>query len=321
MVSAFKHVWADSWGPRLEYILLNSLRLLLDAPGTSLLGLPRLLVDKTYRNRLLKTCRDPLVRSFWERELAAWGKQFEAEALSPVQNKVGTLLSPPILRNIIGQPRPTIDIPRMINSRQIFIANLSKAAIGEGPAHLLGAFLATSFAQAAQARASIPEKERQDFTLYVDEVHNFATHSFASILSEARKYRLSLVLAHQYLGQLPVDLRQAIMANAGTIVSFRLGADDAEVLAPQFASLKVRPGDLTDLSNFTAWARIMCNNEPAGPHELSTIRPEPAHKDRTRRVVAQTRVRYTRRRAMVEKKIARFYKSDDRQSKKKKAAL
>ncbi|MBZ0149278.1 MAG: type IV secretion system DNA-binding domain-containing protein [Pseudorhodoplanes sp.] len=202
IVAAFKHLWGDSWGPRLEYILGNSLRLLLDAPGTTLLGLPRLLVDDTYRKRLLATCADPVISAFWTREFAEYQERFVTEAISPIQNKIGALLSPPVLRNIIGQKRSTIDIPAIMNSGRILVVNLSKGKLGEGPAHLLGAFLATAFSQAAESRADMREAERRDFTLYADEFQNFATDSFTSILSEARKWRLSLALAHQFLGQL-----------------------------------------------------------------------------------------------------------------------
>jgi Type IV secretory pathway, VirD4 components len=202
IVAAFQHIWGSSWGPRLEYILTNSLRLLLDAPGSTLLGLPRLLADEQYRTRLLAHSRDPVVRGFWNNEFAAYSDRYASEAIAPVQNKVGTLLSPPALRNMLGQVKSTIDIRRLMDTGQVLIVNLSKGKLGETPTHLLGAFLATAFAQAAEARADTPESERRDFTLYADEFQHFATDSFAAILSEARKYRLSLVLAHQFLGQL-----------------------------------------------------------------------------------------------------------------------
>jgi DNA helicase HerA-like ATPase len=304
LVSAFKHIWAESWGPRLEYILMQSIRLLLDAPGTTLLGLPRLLVDEQYRKRLLSTCRDPLVVAFWTRELPSWGSAFTAEALSPVQNKIGALISPPVLRNIIGQPRSTINLPSLMNERRVLIANLSNAAIGEGPAHLLGAFLATSFAQAAQARAAIPEMERVDFILYADEFQNFATDSFALVLSEARKWRLSLTLAHQFLGQLPTGLRQAVMGNAGSLIAFRIGAEDAEAVAAEMGFDSVSA--LTELANFTAWAKLMRNDYPAGPVHIDTEEPVIDFRGRSHAIIARTRARHARPRAVVEDKITRF---------------
>lgn len=167
--AAFKHLWGDSWGPRLEYILGNSLRLLLDAPGSTLLGLHRLLADDKYRARLLATCSDPVIRAFWQREFAEYHDRFLIEAIAPVQNKIGALLSPPAIRNVVGQQRSTLNIPHLMNTNRVLIANLSKGRLGEAPAHLLGAFLATAFAQSAESRADIPDQDRQDFTLYADE--------------------------------------------------------------------------------------------------------------------------------------------------------
>ena len=304
LVAAFKHLWAESWGPRLEHILRNAIALLADAQGSTLLGLSRLLVDEPYRNRLLATCSNPMVRYFWTREIVQWGDAFTAEAMSPVQNKIGALLSPPILRNIIGQPRSTIDLASIMNGRRVLIANLSKATLGEGPAHLLGAFLATAFAQAAEARAKIPEHQRVDFALYADEFQNFATDSFSLILSEARKWRLSLTLAHQFLGQLPIPLKQAVLGNVGSLIVFRIGAEDAETLAPELGIQS--PSALTDLSNFTACAKLMRGGNPTDPIHLDTAYPEILHHSRAAGVIARTRARHSRPRAGVEDKIGRF---------------
>ena len=269
IVAAFQHIWGNSWGPRLEYILTNALRLLLDAPGSTLLGLPRLLSDERYRNRLLAQSRDPMVRGFWLNEFAAYDERFQNEAIAPVQNKIGTLLSPPAIRNILGQPRSGIDIRRVMDDGHILIVNLSKGRLGEAPTHLLGAFIATAFAQATEGRANVPEAERPDFTLYADEFQSFATDSFAAILSEARKYRLALVLAHQFLGQLPPLLRQAVIGNAGSVVVFRVGAEDAPLLA---AELSVRnPGALTEIANFSAWSKIMQDDLPLEAHHIQML--------------------------------------------------
>ena len=308
MVAAFKHLWGDSWGPRLEYILGNALRLLLDAPGTTLLGLPRLLVDETYRSRLLKTCHDPIVRAFWLHEFAGYSDRFVTEAISPIQNKIGALLSPPALRNIIGQKRSTIDIPDIMNSGRVLIVNLSKGRLGEGPAHLLGAFLATAFAQAAESRAEIPERDRRDFTLYADEFQNFATDSFASILSEARKWRLNLALAHQFLGQLPPLLRQAVIGNAGTVIAFRIGAEDAPLIGAELGHPNYRA--LMDTANFVAWIKLMYNDSPTGATYMKTLRPASVSPGQLAAIRARTRARHTRPRAQVEQEIARFLASD-----------
>jgi len=186
VVSAFMHIWGGSLEdtPRLIYVLYNSLRLLLDNPGSTLLGLPRLLIDDRYRARLLCECADPVVRGFWDNEFAAYDDRFRAQVISPVQNKIGMLLSPPGLRLIIGQPRSTIDIARVMNDGGVLVANLSKGKIGATASHLLGAFLATTIAQVAEERVAIPLDERRDFTLYADEVQNIATESFAQVLSE-----------------------------------------------------------------------------------------------------------------------------------------
>jgi hypothetical protein len=304
IVSAFKHLWGDSWGPRLEYILDNSLRLLLDTPGSTLLGLPRLLVDEKYRVRLTKTCSDPIIRAFWQREFAEYHERFLIEAISPIQNKIGALLSPPVIRNIIGQQRSTLNIPHLMNNGRVLIVNLSKGRLGEAPAHLLGAFLATAFSQAAESRADIEEENRRDFTLYADEFQNFATDSFASILSEARKWRLSLALAHQFLGQLPVLLRQAVIGNAGTLIAFRLGAEDAPLIADELGLHNHEA--LTDTPNFATWIKLMYGDSPTGAHYMKTLPALSTTFGRLPAIQARTRARHARPRIQVENQITRF---------------
>lgn len=304
IVATFQHIWGNSWGPRLEYILTNALRLLLDAPGSTLLGLPRLLSDERYRNRLLAQSRDPVVRGFWTHEFAAYAERFQMEAIAPVQNKVGTLLSPPAIRNMLGQSRSGIDIRRVMDDGHILIVNLSKGRLGEAPAHLLGAFLATAFAQAAETRADVPEAERRDFTLYADEFQNFATDSFAAILSEARKYRLALVLAHQFLGQLPPLLRQAVIGNAGSVIVFRVGAEDAPLLA---AELGVpNPTALTEIANFSAWSKVMQDDLPIEAHHIQMLPAQSTVAARLTAIRNRTRARHARPREAVENRIARF---------------
>ncbi len=197
IVSAFKNIWANTWGARLEYILGHSIRLLLDTRDQTLLGLPRLLVDDDYRHQLIVRCQDPVVRAFWLTEYAAYDLRFRNEAIAPIQNKVGAFLANPFIRSILCQNSSTLKIPDVMNKGKVLIVNLSKGNLGTEPAHLLGALLITACSQAAEARRHMPEHERRDFTLYVDEFQNFATESFASILSEARKWRLSLVAANQ----------------------------------------------------------------------------------------------------------------------------
>jgi len=239
IVSAFKKLYGESWGPRLEHILRNALLALLENPGTSLLSLVRLLSDSGYRNEAVSRLQDPVVRSFWQNEFAKWKPNFRAEAIAPIQNKIGQFLSHPILRPILSQPRTRLDFRRIIDEGQILIVNLSKGRIGEDASTLLGSLLVTSLQLAAMSRADVPEDHRPDFFLYVDEFQNFATESFATILSEARKYRLSLTLANQYLAQMDDQTLEAVFGNVGSLLCFQVGARDAEPLAEQFG------GDLT----------------------------------------------------------------------------
>ncbi|MGE3702245.1 MAG: type IV secretory system conjugative DNA transfer family protein [Hyphomicrobiaceae bacterium] len=305
VVSAFMHIWGASLEdtPRLVYVLYNSLRLLLDTPGSTLLGLPRLLVDDRYRARLLTRCTDPVVRSYWENEFGGYDDRFRAQVISPVQNKIGMLLAPPGLRLIIGQPRSTINISRLMNEGGILVANLSKGKIGATASHLLGAFLATTIAQVAEERAAIPYEARGDFTLYADEVQNFATESFAQTLSEARNWRLMCVLAHQYLSQLPRRLQDSVIANCGNYVVFRIGAHDAEMMAAELDIENARA--LCDTSNFAAWAKLLENGNPTQAFPLETALPEPPALGRAAAVVAHTRARHTRARAAVERMTSR----------------
>jgi len=258
IVSSFKHIWAGSWGPRLEYILTNAIRLLLENNSVTLVDLPRLLTDTQFRNLLLRQCHDPFITAFWKDEYNKYSEKLRAEAIAPLQNKVGAFANNPVLRAIIGQPS-TIDIPRIMNERKVLLANLSKR-MGAEPSHLLGALLTTGFAQGAEARAGIAEEDRVDFSLYADEFQNFATESFSHILSEARKYRLNLVLAHQYLDQLPEDLKHAVLGNTGTVVVFRIGAFDAPIMSKH---LGIPEHVLTTLPNYHAYVRILRDGAPS----------------------------------------------------------
>lgn len=304
IVAAFHHIWGDSWGPRLEYILANALRLLLDAPGSTLLGLPRLLVDHSFRMRLLAHTRDPVVAHYWTTEFAAYSERYHIESIAPVQNKIGTLLLSPVIRNMLGQPRSTINIAQIMNQGRVLIVNLAKGRLGEAPTHLIGALLTTAFAQAAEGRADLAEHHRRPFTLYADEFQNFATESFANILSEARKYRLSLVLAHQFLGQLPPLLRQAVIGNAGSIAAFRIGAEDAPLIADELGI--DTPSALTEIGNFAAWVKLMQNGLPTEARRIDTPPPMIGATGRFDAVRNRTRARHARPRETVENRIRRF---------------
>jgi DNA helicase HerA-like ATPase len=302
IVASFKAIWGDSWGPRMEWILVNSLRLLLDNNQT-FLGLPKLLIDTGYRMKLLRHCSDPIVHAFWTKEFDAYDDRFRKEAIAPIQNKVGQLLANPTLRNIVGQQSSTLRPDRIMDRSQRLVVNLSKGRLGEAPSHLLGALLVTAFAQAAERRSIMPEHDRVPFLLVADEFQNFATESFADILSEARKFKLSLVLSHQFLGQLPDGLRQAVFGNVGTITAFRVGAEDAPLVAQELG-LK-NPDALSDLPNFEAWQRV---GGPFNPALVATVPPAPSL-GRLASVKRRTQSRYCRPQRTIERSITNFIRA------------
>src|SRR3989338_2217706 len=202
LMGVFKKIWPDVWSPRMEYILNNTVLALLEYPNSTLLGINRMLSDKDYRKEVVSKIKDEVVKSFWTQEFAKYTERFAQEATPAIQNKIGQFITNPLIRNIIGQEHTSFDMRKMMDEKKILIVNLSKGRVGESNSHLLGAMLITKLYLAAMSRVDIPEEERADFHLYVDEFQNFATDAFADILSEARKYRLSLALAHQYIGQL-----------------------------------------------------------------------------------------------------------------------
>jgi hypothetical protein len=305
IVSAFRHVWADSWGHRLDYILTNSVRALLDVPGATLLMLPRLLVDDGFRSRVVEQhVADPIVRAFWVNEYSGYSPSFRTEAIAPIQNKIGKVLMVPSLRNMLAQPRSTITFRRLMDDGAIVVCNLSKGSLGESTAHLLGALLTTAVAQAALSRADTPASERPVFNFYADEFQSFATDSFALILSEARKYGLTLTLAHQYLDQLPDRLRSAVFGNAGSIVICRAGAEDAALLAAQLGLHN--PDALLDLPNFAAWARLLHRGAPTSPIPFALYEAPPQRRPDPHRLVSISSRRFGRPRSDVEARIRKF---------------
>ena len=254
----------------------NAVLALLDTPNTTLLGITRLLVDKQYRQKIIANLKDPVVKAFWVNEYEEWQDKFRNEAIAPIQNKVGQFLSTALIRNVVGQAKSTIDVFDLMNKQKIFLVNVSKGRIGEDNSALLGAMLITKIQLAAMERVRIPEDERKDFYLYVDEFQNFATDSFAGILSEARKYRLNLVVAHQYVGQLVTDVstkvRDAVFGNVGTMVVFRVGAADAEFLEPEFEPEFVIQ-DIVNLPNYHVYLKLMVNGMTSRPFSAKTLPP------------------------------------------------
>jgi Helicase HerA, central domain len=305
VVAAFRHVWPDSWGPRLDYILTNSVRALLDVPSATLLMLPRLLIDEPFRMRAIERhVSDPVVRSFWLNEYAGYSDNFRNEAVAPIQNKIGKALMVPALRNMLAQPSSTITLRRLMDEGAIVVCNLAKGRLGESTAHLLGALLTTTIAQAALSRADIPISSRRVFHLYADEFQSFATESFALILSEARKYGLTLTIGHQYLEQLPDRLRAAVFGNVGSMVACRPGAADAPILTEQVGL--GGPDALLDLPNFTAWARLLRGGVPSSPIRLQLYGTPSGRRTGPHRLINTSRMRFGRPRQQVEARIRRF---------------
>lgn len=305
LMGVFKKIWPDVWSPRMEYILLNCVLALLDYPGATLLGINRLLVDKEYRTRVIAKIRDPIVKTFWVAEFASWSEKYATEAIAPVQNKVGQFLSASIIRNIVAQVKSTIDPRKIMDEGKIFIVNLSKGKIGEDNMRLLGGMIVTKLQLAAMERVDMPESRRKDFYLFVDEFQNFANESFASILSEARKYRLNLIVAHQYIEQLDEAVRDAIFGNVGTMIMFRVGAPDAQFLETEFTPT-FTPEDLTNLAKFQIYLKLMVDGVATQPFSANTLPPIAQRTASTEKVVAISRERYAEPRAVIEEKVLRW---------------
>jgi len=301
IVSVFKKIWGDSWGPRLEYVLYATVAALLQSENTSLLGVSRMLHDERYRAWVVRQVKDPMVLSFWNNEFSRYDRGFRAEVVSPIQNKVGQLFLAPVLRNVLGQVKTKINFRAMMDSRKIFVANVSKGLLGETHASLLGALLVTGFELAALSRADIPAGNRRDFFLYVDEFHLCATDSFGSMLSESRKYGLSLTIAHQYLAQLREGLKEAVFGNVGSLISFRASESDANVLERQFGGGYTR-SQFTGLANYEVCARLL-NREPF--HGVSAL-PSPAVRGRRDAVCNRSREQYCTKREVVERRIQKW---------------
>ena len=309
LMGVFTKIWAGVWSSRMEYILNNTILALLDSPGNTMLGIARMYVDKVYRKKIVDNIKDPVVKSFWVDEYANYQDKFRTEAVAPIQNKVGQFLSNSIIRNIVGQTKSSIDLRDIMDNRKILLLNLAKGRIGEDSSALLGAMVITKLQLAAMSRVDTPEEERADFYLYVDEFQNFATESFASILSEARKYRLNLIVAHQYIGQLVQDrntiVRDAIFGNVGTMITFRVGADDAEFLEKEYEPTYTM-NDLVNLSKFSIYLKLMINGVASNPFSAGTLPPISEPTGNTEKVIKVSRERYATERDLVETKISKW---------------
>jgi len=311
LMGIFTKIWSGVWSARMEYILSNAILALLDTPNSTLLGITRLLVDNEYRAEIVGNVKDPVVKSFWVNEYEKWDAKFKNEAIAPIQNKVGQFLSTSLIRNIVGQAKSSIDIFEIMNAGKILLVNVSKGRIGEDNSSLLGAMIITKIQLAAMERVRIPEEERVDFYLYVDEFQNFATDSFANILSEARKYRLDLIMAHQYIGQLVTDVstkvRDAVFGNVGTMLSFRVGAADAEFLEKEFEPEFVVQ-DIVGLPNHHIYLKLMVNGVRSRPFSATTLPPFklPTLPNAEELVIQASRRQYARPRYLIEDEINRW---------------
>ena len=308
LMGIFTKIWANAWSARMEYILNNCILALLDTPGTTLLGIPRMLVDKDYRQKIIANLKDPVIKAFWIHEYEAWQDKFRNEAIAPIQNKVGQFLSTSIIRNVVGQSQSTINIFDIMNEGKIFLVNVSKGRIGEDNSGLLGGMIITKIQLAAMERVRIPEDHRKDFYLYVDEFQNFVTDAFAGILSEARKYRLNLTVAHQYTAQLISDkssaVRDAVFGNVGTMIVFRVGSDDADFLEKEFDP-EFTPSDIVNLPNYKIYLKLMIDGVTSRPFSAKTLPPMVKSGDKKieEEVIKSSRDLYCRSKEVVEREI------------------
>jgi len=313
IVGAFKGIWRDSWGPRLEYILHNAISALLDCPQTSLLGVNRMLTDDSYRVWVVAQIKDPFIKAFWTEEYAGYDPRFRREAIAPIQNKIGQFVLNPVIRNILGQVTTKVSVPFIMDNHRIFIANLSKGRLGDEKANLLGSLLTTQFQLGAMARANRPEAERPDFHLFIDEFQNFSTDAFASILAEARKYRLCLTLSHQYIDQLSLPVRQAVFGNVGTLIAFRVGSTDAEALEKEFG--RAFPANaLADLDRYEAAVKLLEDGTNREPFRAKTLPPYGKRTGGADKLIARSRERFAQPRTLVEENLSRWLARDAEKS-------
>jgi type IV secretory pathway TraG/TraD family ATPase VirD4 len=311
LMSTFKKIWQDAWSARMEYILTNTLLALLEFPGATLLGVNRMLSDKEFRKKVISHVTDPSVRSFWVEEFANYTERMAAEAVPAIQNKIGQFTNNSLIRNMIGQPESSFNIRDLMDRKKILIINLSKGRIGEANANLLGGMLITKIFLGALSRADIPDSEIQklpNFYLFVDEFQNFANESFADILSEARKYKLNLTIAHQYIEQMEEEVRAAVFGNVGTMIVFRVGAFDAEVLEKEFAP-QFTAEDIVNLGFAQIYLKLMIDGISSPPFSATTLGPIPhPEKSFMQEVIAASRKQFAAERAKVEERIADWMK-------------
>ncbi len=304
-IAIFKKMFSFNWNPRIEHLVRYITLALLETPDSNILGIPRILSDTAFRQRVIKQIQDPIVKSFWINEFSAWNDRFSNEAVIPLLNKVGQFISNPIVRNVVGQRQNVLNFSKFMNEGKIIIINISKGKLGDDNSALLGSMFITKLQQAALSRANIPEEERRDFYFYVDEFQNFATDAFSSILSEARKYRLNLTIAHQYIAQLPEDVKATTFGNVGSIVAFAVGADDANYLSHEFAPV-FSAEDLINLNLREMYVKMSVDGRLTKPFSAKTINvPKPTY-NYASEIINHSRLTYGKNRIAVENEIARW---------------
>lgn len=275
LLETFRKLWPDAWGMRMEHVLRSSLFALLEQDGSTLPDLLQLYADKDYRKAVVRLVRNPVVRAFWEQEFENYPARLQAEACAPIQNKLGALLSDPMLYRILVEPKQDLHFRTIMDEGKVLLVNLSKGRIGEDSAHVLGGLIVSTLGLAAFSRAEAEPQSRRPFFVYLDEFQNFTTLSLVNMMSELRKYGVGLTLAHQHLHQLDADIRHAVLGNAGTLISFRVGPEDAEALAaefqPTFGVL-----DLINLANRDIYLKLMVGGAPSLPFSATTLSPEEA---------------------------------------------
>ncbi|NDK09889.1 type IV secretion system DNA-binding domain-containing protein [Candidatus Gracilibacteria bacterium] len=306
LVGIFKRIFGESWGPRLEHTLRNTILALMEYPNTTLISIPLMLTSEVFRAKVVKKITDPVVKKFWTHEYGKLTPQQRNETAGPILNKVGQFLSSTILRNVLGQPKNSFSLRWAMDHKKIIIVNLSKGKIGEDASSLLGAMIVTKFQLDAMSRADIPESKRIDFYLYVDEFQNFATDSFSTILSEARKYKLNLVMANQYIDQMTETVRGAVFGNVGSLISFQVGYNDSKMLAEAFAG-NIEADDLMNQKKYTIYIKELIDGMPSPIFSAVTFPPHPKDEEefqeRYQKILQVSRERYCKKRSVVEGKI------------------
>lgn len=309
LISIFKKIWTDIWNPRLEYVLRNTVLALLEYPGSTLLGIPHMLSDEDFQERVISRITDKNVKAFWTEEYPRYSKTLLSEVVVPIQNRIGRLFLSPLVKNIVGQVKSKVTVRDVVDKGKILIMNLNKARIGEDAATLLGAMMIARIQMAAMSRIKVSQEQKLDFYLYIDEFQNFATETFANTIAEAGKHHLNLIIAHQYIGQLKdkySSLQKALFNNIGTVVVYRVSAQDAQILSKTFLHRSVKKTDLINLDKYHVYIRPVVDGAVSKPFSAVTLPPTGKPTMNKKKIIALSREQYTEPREIVEEKIARW---------------